>query len=348
MIFYYDFDSHKNMQIREYLKIARSFNSFLTGISPVMGAIAMGDFNISHLTILFIIGFFGHTFGFVLNDILDYKIDKNNKELSDRPLISGTITLKKAWAFTILSLAIAFILAIFYAYTTKKYFPLIILFCSAFLITIYNLISKKLPLMDIFDTAAVFLFILYGATTVSGNLIGITQLTWLVCVLGAIQVFFMQLVPGGLKDIENDYKTGAKTVAVKLGVRVTEEKALVVPASYKVVSYLIQIVDIVLVFLPFYLIFTIRVPIHYVIWILLGIVSLLMFFVTHKFLTMKKFERGKMRKLLGGHFSINFALVPIMLMALNPWTILIVVFPPIGFISSNLILHRTFFQPKTM
>jgi 4-hydroxybenzoate polyprenyltransferase len=334
--------------IREYLKLARSFNSFLTGVSPVMGAIAMGDFNLFHLALLFIIGFFGHTFGFVLNDILDYKIDKNNKELSDRPLLSGTISLKKAWIFAILSLIISFAIAIYYAFITQRYLPLLVLAASATLITIYDAISKKWVLMDIFDSAAVFMLILYGATTVSGNIRGITDLAWLVCILGAIQVFFMQLVPGGLKDIKNDYESGANTVAVKLGVRVSQSGLLTVPMSYKIVSYLIQLIDIGLVFLPFYIIFTPRESIHYIIWILLVLVSILMLFITNKFLTMEYFERDKMRKLLGSHFSINFALVPIMLMALNPWTILLVFFPPIGFIMSNLILHGTILQPKTM
>jgi len=330
------------------MKLARSFNSFLTGVSPVMGAIAMGDFNFIHLAILFIIGFFGHTFGFVLNDIIDYKIDKNNKDLSDRPLISGTISIKKAWIFAIFSLSCAFILAFYYAYTTINYFPILILILSAILITVYNLISKKLPLMDIFDTLAVFFLIVYGATTVSGSIIGISTLAWVVCIIGTIQVFFMQLIPGGLKDIENDYKTGAKTVAVKMGVRVTKTGLLKIPFSYKLLSYLIQIVNIGIVFLPFYIIFTEREAIHYVIWILLILVSLLMLFVSSKFLSVEYFKRDKMRKLLGSHFSINFSLVPIMLMALNPWTILIVFLPPIGFISSNLILHGTLLQPKTM
>ena len=334
--------------IKEYLKLARSFNSFLTGISPVMGAIAMGDFNIFHLTLLFIIGFFGHTYGFVLNDILDYKIDKNNKEISDRPLLSGTISLKKAWIFAIISLIISFGIAIYYSFIFDRYFPLLILAASATLITIYDAISKKWVLMDIFDTVAVFMLILYGVTTVSGNIRGITNLAWIVCILGAVQVFFMQLVPGGLKDIKNDYETGANTVAVKLGVRVTQSGILTVPISYKIVSYFIQIIDICLVILPFIIIFTHREIIHYIIWILLALVSVLMFVITHKFLNMKYFDRGKMRKLLGSHFSINFALVPIMLMALNPWTILIVFFPPIGFVSSNLILHGTLLQPKTM
>lgn len=334
--------------IKEYLKLARSFNSFLTGVSPVMGAIAMGKFELYHLFILFLIGFFGHTYGFILNDILDYNIDKLNKDLSDRPLISGRISIKKAWIFAIISMIIAFLFAIYLSYITKMYFPLIVLFFSAFTITIYDIVSKKLPLMDIFDSAAVFLLILFGATTVSGNLNQITILAWIICILGAIQVFFMQLVPGGLKDIENDYKAGANTVAVKLGVRITPSGLLQVPLNYKALAYLIQFADMALVSLPFFIVFYDYNLLYYLIWILLGIVSFLMFFISYKFLNMKYFEREKMRKLLGSHFSINFALVPIMLMALNPWTIIMIIFPPIGFILSNLILHGTFLQPKTM
>ena len=334
--------------IREYLKLARSFNSFLTGISPVMGAIAMGKFDLFHLFLLFLIGFFGHTYGFVLNDILDLKIDKLNKDLGDRPLISGSISLRNAWIFAITSMVISFLLAAYLCFKTDTYFPLLILFFSASVITIYDIISKKYPLMDIFSSSAVFLLILYGATTVSGNINQITILAWIVCLLGWIQVFFMQLVPGGLKDIKNDYEAGASTAAVKFGVRVTKTGLIKIPFIYKLISYFIQIINIAFVFLPFLIIFKERVFIHYVIWVLLCFVGFLMLFVSYKFLNMRYFDRGKMRKLLGSHFSINFALVPIMLMALNPWTIIIVIFPPIGFVLSNLILHGTLLQPKTM
>jgi 4-hydroxybenzoate polyprenyltransferase len=336
------------MKIREYLKLARSFNSFLTGISPVMGAIAMGYFDLLTLTLLFMIGFFGHTYGFVINDIFDYKIDKQNKDLKDRPLVSETISLKKAWLFAIFAVSMSIIIAIYLAYSTQKYFPLLILFLSATIITIYDKISKRYPLMDIFDSLAVFLLILYGITIVTNNLNDITKLAWLVCLLGGIQVFFMQVVPGGLKDIENDYKTGAKTVAVKMGVRVTKGGLLKIPISYKILAYMIQIIDIALIFLAFIFIFEEFANYYYIIWILLGLISLLMLFVSYKFLSMQYFKRDKMRKLLGSHFSINFALVPVMLMAVNPWTLLIVFFPPIGFILSNMVLHGTLLQPKTM
>ena len=86
----------RKMLIREYLKLARSYNAVLTGVSPVMGAVAMAQFDIKYLFLLFLVGFFGHTYGFIINDLCDYKIDKYSKDISDRPLISGTISMKKA------------------------------------------------------------------------------------------------------------------------------------------------------------------------------------------------------------------------------------------------------------
>ena len=192
--------------IREYLKLARSFNAVLTGLSPVMGAIAMEQYDLSILFLLFLVGFFGHIYGFVLNDIMDYKIDKSSTEISDRPLISGTISIKNAWTFAIGAMIVAFLIAIYLSYTTQNYIPIIILIGSALFLTIYNLISKRFIGTDIFLVIAIFLVILYGANATVGSIYNITKLTWIVCVLGSIQVLFMQFIAGGLKDIENDYK----------------------------------------------------------------------------------------------------------------------------------------------
>lgn len=77
--------------LREYLKLARSFNAGLTALAPVLGAVAMQQFELFHLFLLFLIGFFGHSFGFTLNDILDLKIDQTSKEIQDMPLASKKI-----------------------------------------------------------------------------------------------------------------------------------------------------------------------------------------------------------------------------------------------------------------
>jgi 4-hydroxybenzoate polyprenyltransferase len=335
--------------IREYLKLARSFNAVLTGVSPVMGAIAMGQYNILTLFLLFLVGFFGHTYGFVLNDIIDYKIDKSSKEISDRPLISGTISIKKAWVFGIIAIVIAMLISGYIAISTQSLYPIIILGISAFFITVYDLISKKLPGMDIFVALGVFFLILYGASTVTGNLTGITTLAWFVCILGGIQVLFMQFIAGGMKDIENDYKMGAETVAVKMGVRVTDG-LLKVSTSYKILAYGIQLVDLTVVFLPFFIIWNISnlTSLQYVQWSVIILIGIIMFYLSYKLLSMKTFQRKKARMLIGSHYMINFMIVPIMLMSLNPWTGILIIFPGLGFILNNLILHGTLLQPKTM
>jgi 4-hydroxybenzoate polyprenyltransferase len=336
--------------ILEYLKLARSFNAVLTGISPVMGAIAMGQYDIIILFLLFLIGFLGHTFGFVFNDIIDFNIDKSSKEISDRPLISGTISLRNAWIFAFTSMAVAFIIALYLAITTQHFFSLLILALAASFITLYDLVSKKFPLTDFFVAIGVFFLVMYGASVVSDSLTSLTNLTWIVCVLGAIQVLFMQMIAGGMKDIENDFYRGAHTLAIQMGVRITEGKLHVSP-SFKALAYGIQLVDLICVFLPFFTVWNVSTlsVFQYIQWASLILVGILMFFLSYKLLSMERFERQKARIYIGSHYMINFTLVPIMLMSQsNPWPGILMFFPGLGFIFSNLILHGTLLQPKTM
>jgi len=314
-----------------------------------MGAIAMNQIDIVSLILLFFVGFFGHTFGFVFNDIMDYNIDKSSREISDRPLISGSISKRNAWMFAMLSMALSFLIAIYLSVTTGHYVPLIILAISAGFIVLYDLISKKFPFTDIFVAIGIFFLVLYGAMTVTDSTLQISPITWFVCVLGAIQVLFMQIVAGGMKDIENDYKRGAKTLAIAMGVRVIEGK-LLVSMSYKALAFFIQLIDLILVFLPFFIVreFQNVTLLTYGQWIVLILVGLLMFFLSYRLLSMTHFNRVKARKLIGSHYMVNFTLVPIMLMTLNPWAGILVFFPAIGFVLSNLIVHRTLLQPKTM
>ncbi|MBU1941837.1 MAG: UbiA family prenyltransferase, partial [Candidatus Thermoplasmatota archaeon] len=305
-----------------------------------------------YLFLLLLIGFFGHTFGFVFNDIVDYHIDKSSTEISDRPLLSKTISIRNAWVFAILSMIAAFVFAFLFAYLTNHYFPIIILVFSASFITLYDLTSKKFPFTDIFVAIGIFLLILYGSfygATPAQDFSDISTLAWIVCILGSIQVLFMQIVAGGMKDIENDFKRGAHTLAIKIGVRVTNG-TVHVSSAFQGFAYFIQLLDLIMVFLPFVIIpiFQVLIPLRYFQWIVLLIIGILMFFISHRLLSMKTFDRMRARRLIGSHYMINFMLVPIMLMALTPWAGLLVFFPALGFILSNLILHGTVLQPKTM
>jgi len=144
-------------------------------------------------------------------------------------------------------------------------------------------------------------------------------------------------------------KKGAKTTAIKMGVRIIDG-SLKVSLRFKALAYSIQLADMLIVFLPFFIVWEINnlSVLQYFQWTVLGIIAVLMFVLSHKLLSMKHFERSKARKFIGLHYVTNFALVPIMLMSLNPWAGLLVFFPALGFILSNIILHGTVLQPKTM
>jgi hypothetical protein len=134
-----------------------------------------------------------------------------------------------------------------------------------------------------------------------------------------------------------------------MGVRVTDGK-LYVSSSYKALSYGIQLADLAVAFLPFFIVWNIYTltSYQYIQWAALAFVGILMLILSHRLLTMDRFVRRKARMLIGSHYMINFTLVPIMLMGLNPWAGLLMFFPALGFILSNLALHRTLLQPKTM
>ena len=328
--------------VREYLKLSRSFNAGLTGISPVMGAVSMGEGRLLPLFLLFLVGFFGHVYGFVVNDIVDLKVDRLSSEISDRPLVSGTISKRNAWIFAIVSMALSLSIAAFLSFRYYSFFPAMpLLIASALSITAYDFISKKYPAMDVFVGAGIFLLILYGASSV-GKL---TELAWVVAVLGTIQVLFMQFIAGGLKDAENDYRAKANTLAIKMGVRV-ENKKMFVPLSFKALAYFLQALDIALIFISLIFIFGFEKSIVQI--AILVPLSIAMVAISAKLIGMKKFDRNRARKLIGLHYYTNFSLVPIMLTVINPWLALLIFVPFGAFVLSNITLHGTLLQPKTM
>lgn len=326
--------------MKPYLKLSRSFNVGLTALAPVLGALANGEFRLFPLFLFFLVGFFGHSYGFALNDIMDYRIDKLSKELKERPLVKGEITIKNAILFTIIMFFLSILFAIYISYFYSNYVPLIFLFLSALCITIYDMISKKYPAMDIFVALGIFFLIIYGSMTVNES---IGKLVWIVALLGTLQVLFMQFIAGGLKDAEHDFKGNAKTLAIKMGIRVLNKK-MHIPLSFKSLAYSLEAIYLFFLFYPFYSMKEFKGK--YII-LLLIFLSAIMIFISYKLVSIRLFERNTVRKYIGLHYYINFSLVPIMLACINPWIALISFIPPLAFIFSNIALHGSIL-PKTM
>jgi 4-hydroxybenzoate polyprenyltransferase len=335
--------------IREYLKLALLSIAPLTGLAPVMGAIATGQFQILYLIILFLIGILGHIYGIIHNDIIDFNLDKNVKDFIDRPLVSGTITKQKAWIFALCCLFVMFVLATYLATSTQRYHSIIFLVIPVICVTLYNITSKKIPLADSFLAVGMFFLIFYGVAVHISNYDQVPFLVWIICFLGAIQVFFLNVIAGGFKDIENDYLQGANTFAIILGLHV-DKKKLYVPTSFKSIAYSIQLLNIFIAYIPFLYNPNFASPMlsRYTLVGIITIISIFVILLLKKYLNLSNFERGTIRRLVNLQGYINFTLAPILLMTITPFAILIVIIPGLGFLTYNILFHEKFMEPSNM
>ncbi|MEM2977539.1 MAG: UbiA family prenyltransferase [Thermoplasmata archaeon] len=340
-------------RVAEYLKLARSFNLALTAVAPVFGALAMGERSLLPLLQLFVVGAGAHIYGFVLNDYLDMKIDRLSEDLKERPLVSGSVSPGAALAFALSGLGL--MLGLGWAMVAGYPRAFVVLLIAVLLATIYNLISKHLPGMDIFVASAVFFLCVFGAVTVARDILYVSRLAWIVCGLGGLQVLFMNVVAGGLKDIDHDSRGGARTLAVAMGCRVVgRDNRLEIPGFFRALAYTIQLLFIIALFSPFVLGLLPREGWPLPGWFLPVLLAVLlagsaaMLAVSGLLLNQRRFVRDRMRRLIGTHYILNYILVPVMLVALEPWILVLSVVPPLGFALSNLALSGGAMRPATM
>jgi 4-hydroxybenzoate polyprenyltransferase len=333
--------------IRDYIEITRLFNMGLTGVAPVLGALAMG--NVGTLTplklvILFIIGGLAHSYGFVINDVIDIKVDKLSKDLIARPLVRGSITRKRAAFFAVSCMIGSFLLSLVFFSELRSYiFLILILLLAYFIATVYDIASKKYPGMDLFVAGAVFFLILFGASTIGTP----TRLAYIVALIGGLQVLFMNMINGTIKDIDHDKEGSANTIAIRLGANI-HAGVIALPLSFKTTGYLIEIGRMLLIFIPFTPILMRSLDLSLWQIALLVIFEVLIFVSIYKLYSIKTFDRSRIRKSIGITVIFMYATTPIMLCSLNIYIALVALIPPLWFFGSNLMLHKTVFEPKTM
>ena len=76
----------------EYLRLLRLQTGAATASAPLIGGLVLGQRDILHLVVLFLIGICYHIFGFVLNEYKDVEFDKQAIDLKEKQLVSGSIT----------------------------------------------------------------------------------------------------------------------------------------------------------------------------------------------------------------------------------------------------------------
>jgi len=221
--------------MKNFASLSRLVMAPLTMSIPALGALTVGE-NVGwrELLVLGLLGLCAHIFGFVLNDIIDFRLDKKIPSHQKHPLVTGEITHKQAWLFVLLQVPTALFLYKFLLNGTHS--ATLLLGGSFGISVIYNLWSKWGSLPRIFPELALALSV--GLLAIVGALYKTTTLPINSIVFAftlTIILLLLNSVPNHLKDIKTDQEFGVISFVLSVGSKFSGEDKIIV--SPKLVSY---------------------------------------------------------------------------------------------------------------
>ena len=331
-----------NERFAAYVKLLRLPGLGGLAIPPVFGAISVGIYDFHKLVILFVIGCFTAIFGFVLNDYADVELDALVPELRKKPLVSGMVDRKNAVAISILCVILSFFFAFLLwkgeLFNEMGFAAIVSLSLAGILGTFYNLYGKKIPGSDFTVALSMSLVFLFGALAVGKP----TLLTWVIFILTFNQTLHMNAVEGGIKDADHDFIMGVKNMALASGVRMEKEK-IVIPWHFKIFGMGIRISSLLLIFIPF------TYGLKYFIWqiVLLLILMTMVILIEARLLWIKKFDRGKIRRLIASAAFTRYSIVPVMLVSkIGMVSFALIALPIAWYIAFTPLTGGKLFQPE--
>lgn len=207
------------------------FSSFL----PLLGASTVRrELTVGQIAALLGVGFCFHLYSYVLNDVCDLPIDRKQPARQLDPLVRGTL---QPWQGTLIALApvpLTVPLTLWLGGGPGAYGTLAAGFV---LMAAYNLWGKRClvpPLTDAAQGLAWGSLALYGALALGREP---NVLTWTVGLYGAGFLLHINGIHGGLRDLENDLASGARTTAIYLGAEVGPGGMVYVPPAIPVFAY---------------------------------------------------------------------------------------------------------------
>ena len=329
-------------KIIAYLRLCRIQATGLIATLSLLGAIVVGQNDLLVLCVIFIIGVFYQIFLYVLNEYVDLEVDKKSKDLQRKPLVSGVIPKKNAIIIIILAIFVMYALTIIFL----PYLQTILILSLAVLLgSIYDIFGKKLPGMgDFIMAGSLAITFLFGASVVVNPFSNVVFLIFLILLFFTV---YANAVEGGIKDVDHDYLGGAKTLATILDVKVMEGK-LIMTKKFAFFAWAIEIISFILILIlanqPEINLFKSDDYLKIGIVTCLIIISLI---ATTMFITIKKFDRAKMKKLFAVINASSGALIIILLSPFIDIIKMIILFTLLisWYIVSNLILYGTAIQP---
>jgi 4-hydroxybenzoate polyprenyltransferase len=194
----------------------------MLGAAVVSPSLSMGQFGaLAAVAVAF------HLFGYVSNDVFDLPLDRTQPLRAGSPLVRGLISPRTALAIALVPVPLA---AVVQMWAGGPEIASAVLMAGMGFGLVYNRFGKRIafpPLSDAIQSLAWVALTLYGALSTGAPLN--ERLLWLSATV-FVYVMLVNALHGGLRDLANDARHGARTTALYFGARV-DEGQLIVPRS---------------------------------------------------------------------------------------------------------------------
>lgn len=292
------------------MKLVKLHSVGFTSVMPIIGAASTGELDVMLFFELFFIGVLVHIFGFAMNEHRDVEVDRLSKALSDKPLVKGTISPRKA--FVIYQSAWVLALILNFAFFREP-ISLFLLAVSVLFGALYNLASKRYAYPEVLLALWAFFFVLSGAAAVDGEgmpgYLGIA-----VAGTAFFQILFNTGISGAFKDIDHDPVGKGATTPLRLGVRV-RRGMIHMTGSFIILTFMIKALQAAVVFLPLLLHQVPSSQYHLFLKLTaLVLLSVIVFYLIKDFLSLKEFRRKRVLAPLAAIEVFSYMMTPVMLL----------------------------------
>lgn len=156
-----------------------------------------------------------HLYGGVMNDVIDLEVDRTQALRAGDPLVSGAVSRGAAFAFALCQIPLVFALTGWLGEPAAHGW----LAFAVLAMALYNGFGKRCavpPVTDFVQGSCWAALVVYGVVATGGRP-GLVTLG--VALYAVLYTTLINGVHGGLRDLDNDLASGARTTALWLGVR---------------------------------------------------------------------------------------------------------------------------------
>jgi 4-hydroxybenzoate polyprenyltransferase len=183
------------------------------------------------------IGLAFHLFAYIHNDFADLAIDLSEPLRRHSPLVLGMIRPRTALAVALLQVPLAFGLHWWLGGDSRAATALAV---ALLLLAVYNVWGKRVPVPVFSDLVQAFGWVtlaVYGALMARRTP---NAVTGTLASLIVVYVLMINGIHGGLRDLANDYRCGARTTAILLGAKPDAESGTLMPRRLFIYAIALQ------------------------------------------------------------------------------------------------------------